>query len=649
MNWKRILAVIFIQGGLFAQQPVFEMGLWKQQSVKGSLVLEGIYRSQRNTLQSGKTEQPLTKSITGAFNLDSRSYLWHPNFLKLNILLTYNPTIQNEQFLVIPNRSETRTAEQLRVQSHFFSRRPLSLNAFVDLSRNFTNRDYTGRVEGIKKDFGMGLSFRNAYLPFTVNYIRSDLNQKEIEAGRQFKNLRRNLRAEFSKSFAKRDIHRISYSFDEYRRAYGAAAETHNSANALRIQNTVSWEKERPKNWNSLIFYRVQQGTQAYDRLQVNERISIALPAQLKFSGIYNFLSYRQEVYKTKQNNVHTRLEHQLYNSLHSRVFYEYITLDHTSYNESARQGGMALDYKKKIPGGVLHLSYEKRLRKEQRNSEPSTLHIIREKHILDDSNNILLDNPNIAIQSILVRDESSGIIYQENMDYILIQRGNFVEIQRLPGGQIQNGQTVYVDYSAERALSFRFNSNTNIFHIRLNVFNRIFEPYFRLYQRDYDHVRKEDHKILKTALQRVFGLRISKSFISGGLEFDSYDSNLMPYRSWRYYINISKDLSNKLNLFIRGNRKKFTSLSKNEEQQFTDISGRIIYLIGMNSRLSMNGGYRLQQGRGLDLDLLNFRMEFSSRFRAVYLRTGLELYRRNFSGEKINYNGAYIKIERKF
>jgi len=50
---------------------------------------------------------------------------------------------------------------------------------------------------------------------------------------------------------------------------------------------------------------------------------------------------------------------------------------------------------------------------------------------------------------SVLVYNLNRTIIYQENIDCVLIRREDFTEIQRIPGGQILNGQEVSVDYQA--------------------------------------------------------------------------------------------------------------------------------------------------------------------------------------------------------
>ena len=105
----------------------------------------------------------------------------------------------------------------------------------------------------------------------------------------------------------------------------------------------------------------------------------------------------------------------------------------------------------------------------------------------------------------------------------------------------------------------------------------------------------------------------------------------------WRFHLNLN------------GNWRDHKLIAENESQKFADISGRFGYNFTRTLKLDINGGYRFQDGRGIDLDLSNLRMELNTRVRKLYLSAGIDIYRRNFSGEIINYNGGYFRVERKF
>lgn len=645
------ISVLFLCAGvkLFAQEPIVELGFWKHQSLNGSFILEGIYRAQETVLISGFTEKPETQKYTGQIKLDSRSYIWHPNFCSLNINVNYNPGIKNEKFLIIPNRSETRTAEQLRLHSVFYKGRPLSLNMFFNINHNFINREYTSSIESMNKDYGGGVSYKNSVLPVSVNFMNSDWEQKELQTGRTFTNNHENLRIDLDKSFSRQDKHRLNYSCDDYKRKYGNSDDINNIVNSLRMQNNIFFRKDRRSFWQSMVFIHRQKGHQEYDRYQINENLTFSLPAGFTFTNTYRYAGYKQPLIKTKQHNFVSKLRHQLFRSLTSRVYYEYIDLNHTVYDEYTNRMGMALRYEKKIPGGNFSIAYEFFRRYDKRNSSPSVLNIFREEIILEDGSIAMLDNININPLSIQVKDENGTLIYQENIDYILIERDGYIEIQRLPGGLINNGQTVYADYIVQKSYSFDYLSNSNSFRAGFSLFNRLIETYFRFHDLNYGSVMKANDKILKTINQKVYGLRMTKNIFTLGAEVDIYESNVVPYQSTRYYFNVNKNFKNRLSILLNANLRKYELSSEREKQQFADIAGRVVYFLGLYSKVSLDGGYRFQEGRGIDLRLSNFRTEFSTRFRAVYLSLGLEMYRRNFAGEKINYNGGYVKIERKF
>ncbi len=634
---------------LAAQQPLFEIGLWKQQSLNGAITLEGLYRSQETIFRSGQRETPVNQKLLGQFEIVSRSYIWHPNLLKINIDLKLNPGIQNERFLVIPNRSERRTAEQLRIQTVIFDQRSLSANAFYNINHHFINREYATNVEAVNNDYGGGISFRNPFLPVTLSYIKSDWTQDEIQTGRQFLNKRENISVVFNKSLGQSDRHLLSYAYDDYIRKYGFGSWIGNKAVNIRLENHVSLDSSRYSNWHSLVYYRRQKGSQNYERLQINENITYALPASLKFTGLYRYNDYNQFLLRSRQNNIVARMEHKLYSSLRSYIYYEYIDLNQTFFDELTNQIGIGFEYTKKIPTGTFQLSYEHRERNDDRKSESQYIDIVREEYILKDNEIILLNQPDIDPATVIVRDESGSIIYQENIDYLIISRAPFLEIQRLPGGQISEGQTIYIDYTSRHSFSFNYDTNYNIFRLNLTIFNRLLNFYFRYFDQRHDNIFKAENKILKSISQRVYGLRLSRGILSAGLEFDNYESNIVPYHAKRYYLTVASNFLSVLNLSLSSNYRDYKLLASFETQQFADISGRLIYFINTFSKVSLDGGYRFQEGRGIDLDLSNLRAEFTTRYRSVYLTFGLEMYRRNFSQEITNYNGGYIKIERKF
>ncbi len=520
---------------------------------------------------------------------------------------------------------------------------------FAGFSHSFINREYTSSVESFRYDYGGGISLRNAYLPVNLHYLNADWKQNELATGREYYDLRETLRAEANKSFGTLDKNQLGVTYDDYQRKYGPGSLIHNYTTGFRLNNQINFNQQRNSFFNSLITFRNQEGSQPYERLQSNQNTRITLPVGFLFSAYYRFVNFNQLLFKNKQHNISGQFDHKLFLSLNSRIYYEYIDIQHSSYNEYVNRAGLMIKYQKNIPTGWFNLGYEYRKRNDNRNSQPGMRRIVGEVHELNDSMPVLLDNPDVDESSVIVWSSDRTIIYDLNIDYFIVPRGDYIEIQRLPGGQIINGDEVQVDYTSFEISSYRFDTNINIFQARVSLLNRIMEVYARFHEQNYDNVQKASNKILKLISQKVYGIRINWLRMTLGWEFDDFVSNVVPYQSYRYLFTFSENIGPSLNFRVNANWRDHRLVHENERQQFADISGRIAYFLTRMWKLSIDGGYRFQEGRGIDLNLTNMRIELSTRIRDLYFSTGIEIYRRDFSGEIINYNGAYVRLERKF
>ena len=652
---KQLQKTYFIILSLLAYSPViaqFEKqanGFWNLQSINGTVTLESFYRAQETKMQTAAEEFQYSSVFSGMISVNSKSYIWHPNFIQLTADAAYNPSSGRDRYLVLPDRSETESAEKFRLQGDIFSGRPFSISLFANYFHNYINRDFTTNVEMFRNGFGGSFTYLNKILPISIRYARENWEQNELQTGRKFLNNRESWRSELSKSFMKSDIHRLSFAFDDYTRDYSSKIQINNKISTVTMSNKIFMDKKLQDSWNSLIFYNVQRGSEKFERIQANENIQIALPKNFVSRTNYQYAYFNQNYTTSRQHNFLTKIEHQLFESLKSNVFYEHVDINQSSYNEYLNSAGFGLNYRKKIPYGNLTLAYDFRGRNENRNSSPGILQVKGEQIELNDDAVVLLKNLNIFRETIVVSNSDRSIIFEENIDYILLERGDYLEVQRLPGGQIENGESVLVDYNAGQQLSYQFDSFSNNYRASVLLFKNLIEIYFRLFEQDHAHFSGYDQRILNTVSQRISGARVTYGFFSGGIEIDDYNSNLVPYHSNRYFVTVNHRIKNDLHFTITGNLRQYTLTDDQTGQKFSDISGRIIYNLNRQSQIKFNSGFRFQDGRNVDLNLYTARAEFLTRYRKMYFTVGVEMYNRTYLKEKINYNGGFIKIERKF
>jgi hypothetical protein len=624
-------------------------GFWNQLSLNGAISLEGLYRTQENYLNSRLREDFQSSLFRGQFLMRSRSYIWHPSLMLLDLDLEYQPGAGRYEYLVIPDRSETVTAERGRIEATFFDQRPMTLSFFTGINHAFSNRELLTNIETFKTDFGGRLSFRNRTLPLTLSYLQEDWSQKELEIGREFRNYRKMFQAEANKSFGGRDSHQLMFSQSNHQREYGNADRVNNDITDVNLRDRIYFNKDRSSMLHSFIWYYHQVGSQDFDRFQLNENLIFKLPANFRFLSNYQYSWYEQPLFNSQQHNAGGQLEHQLFLSLRSHVFYDYSRLKQTQFDETLHTAGLGFNYRKKIPTGHLSLDYEIRQRRQDHNSLARQRQIINEEQRLDDGQTVLLNHPYVEINSVIVHDLTNTIIYQLNIDYVLISRGEFVEIQRLPGGQIADGETVYIDYIINQQDSYQFDSYNNNFRIHTSVFHNLLEVYFRYFDQDYNNIITTNTRILNYIAQNVYGIKSTIGPVSGGIEYDYFRATIVPYHSKRYYLSFTQNFLRNWNILLSANFRDYLLTQENERQQFADFNGRLIYYFWRQSRLTIEGGYRWQDGRGIDLDLRTFRVEFSSVYRKIIFAAGFETYRRDYIGEIINFAGTFVRVTRQF
>jgi len=652
MRSRIIFIIIFVLSSFASGQNGNSNGsfeFWRMQSYSGFIELESQYRAQETILRNNAKENRTSSLFTGLLSLGTKSFFWHPNFMKLNVDLDYNPGTGRDQFLVLPDRTETKTAEMIRVQTNFFDQRPFSFNLYALLNHNYINREYTTNVEMYHKGFGGSMMFRNNILPVSIRYQNEKWEQNEIQSNRLFTNDRENMIVELSKSFSHLDNHKLSYSIEDYRRTYSQQSQIQNKITNLNLKNDISFDKNRNSNFYSFIWLNKQTGDDEYDRLQVNENIDIKLPYNFKVIGKYQFSNYNKADFELNQHIVNSSLEHRLFSSLFSHVEYEYIDIHQTSYNEFAYTYNVGFDYTKNIPTGNFSLSFNHRNRNEKRNGNAFDLQINNEEHVLRNTQTLLLKNPDVVAGSIIITDETGLIIYEENFDYIIIERGEFIEIQRLPGGQIQDGSTILIDYLAIQQLKYEYDLASNNIHSGISIFRNLVNFYFRYFEQDNENFKGTDTRILKNISQRVYGSRFNYKRLSLGVELDDYNSNIVPYNSKRYYLTFSGNINQNLNYSLAGNYRNYKLTGENISQKYNDITGNISYRINNNSQIKAKGAYRFQKGRNIDLTLTSFKGEYLTNFRKILITLGVTFHKRDYLAENIAFSGGYLKIKRNF
>jgi hypothetical protein len=339
----------------YSQRP--SDGFFNSQYINGDIKLQGLYRMQKSNIGDVKEDQRSTYYI-GGIRLNTGSYFWNPDLIYINLDGEYNPESREETYLLSPDRSEVRTLKRIDFRTSLFRNKPISLNTFVNVNQTYFNRELLTNIKSDSRQFGGLISLNNRFLPVTVSYRKSDWTQNELQTGRVFTMNQDNLLGQISKSFGSNDKNEFLYSHDNYTYNYAGSKEVNNTIDKVSLNNSFYFDKMRNYNYNSLVSYYDQAGDNPFTKLEAIERLMFNLPANLRFTGGYNYYSLKDPYQLLTQNRVNGSLNHQLFESLTTNISLDYSDINQTIYKEKNLKAGIDISYTKKIPTGTLNLSY---------------------------------------------------------------------------------------------------------------------------------------------------------------------------------------------------------------------------------------------------------------------------------------------------
>lgn len=637
-------------GYAFSQSSDESFHLWKLNSLTGEARLNGLYREQE---RSGSDFRDFQKSsyLSGGLLLKSSSSILHKNFLVLNIDAGYMPETKRDNYIIVPDQAEVRTMKKLGFGATFLQKKKANFHLFGDYDESYSSRENLTDIKSTNRHLGGNMLYSNKILPFNVDFHSRKWEEEEMQTGRKFKLDQKIIGARASKSFTHSDRNELRYSHDENVSVNQNSFRLANTNDNIDFVSSIALDTIQKSSLNTILSNNRQYGNLNFNRFQAGESIRLELPANLTFTGNYNFFNIHQSLTGMLQNSVTTSLAHQLFKSLRSKINFDYNSIKHSVYHEFNTKSGFDLNYTKAIPGGQLLVSYQYDRYHQNYNSDQAALNIINETYLLSDDKISLLRLPDVTASSLIIRDVTGTMVYESGLDYILIERGRFTEIRRIPGGSIPNHTAVLVDYTAAQPGAYKYDANAHVFATYVYLFKSKLTINYRFSTQNYLNLEQAELVTLNYFTQNVVGFRLDFGFVNAGAEYEDYKSSILPYRMTRYYLSFQQTLGKKLTFVLNGNLQDYVMLDEPEPkyQKYLDASGRVVYSIFKQTNLNLDLMYRKQTGRGIDLDLLTAKFEIVTSLNRLHLSWGTIIYRRNYVGEEINFKGTYIKLVRKF
>ena len=632
----------------YSQSSILQLGLWNISALSGEVKLGALYGTgDINTY--GIKNKINTFNYYGGLLVKSSSYIWNPNFLTVDIDGGYYPESRQDLYLVSPNVYNVINTQKLHIRTTLFPKKQITLTTYLNFDNSYDSRENLTDIKTKSKSYGGTSSYRNSIVPLTFAYNQTEWDSKEILSGRDFYYNQKSIEGRATRSLGQSDKNDLLYTHYDYLREDYSLYAIRNISDNLQLMNGYYLDSAHRSYFNSNIMGTTQRGNDSFNQFRANENLLYKLPHNLTFNASYGYYYIERQPERLGQHSVNGLLGHQLFESLHSSILYEYNNAQESSYHEVNDRIGLDLNYTKKtFANGLLNIIYSYSRGFERRTSTDVLLNILNEEYTISDR--VLLKKPYINASSIIIKDATGTAIYQVGLDYLVNAIGNFIEIQRIPGGLIQENTRIYVFYNATQPGTYQYDINLQNFTINYSIFKNLLDFYYKTNKTDFDNIHNADYLLLNYLTENIYGSSFKYRSATAGMEYDDYKSNLVPYKMTRYFLTWQGNYEQRILFSVNANWRDYKIPTEETDRIYKDINGMISYSFGRKSKLDVTIGYQSQRGKQINLDLFTARSKFSTIIKQLTFVAGLDSYNRIYlDNQKTNYIGMYFQVIKKF
>jgi hypothetical protein len=244
----------------------------------------------------------------------------------------------------------------------------------------------------------------------------------------------------------------VDYTFDDVRQIGPGTAPTSTRAfqrhDALLTHN-LDFGENRQHSLRSQLHFFDESGAFDIRRLRLFELLRLRHSSRFETRYDYTFDWIQRPGVDQKLHRGQAGFQHRLFESLvtTANVGASYLTLTDPDFSSTELFGDIDFQYTKEVPYGRLNASASFRYSHRQDSDRSGPLQVINEPHTFSAAGIIVISRRLIEVGSIVITDSTGTFTYSAGLDYIVIDFRESVEIRRVVGGNIADGESVLISY----------------------------------------------------------------------------------------------------------------------------------------------------------------------------------------------------------
>jgi hypothetical protein len=412
----------------------------------------------------------------------------------------------------------------------------VSGNAYAQRLTSRVPRAFLPSLDRSLERYGGGIYFSNPKFPmrFTFDHTWEELTSRTRELDDDQQHGDNTFRYEGTWQISPRQALRIEYEYsDQHERYSGSRTRYDTTRNYLTLDHVLRFGPQQRSSWETLARVQAETGDLARDNDEFSSRLTLQHTDTLATNYAVQFLhdSYKELTTDTWRGEA--GLTHQFRDVLTTTVqlyglqqqdnknadVAEWGALVNASYGQNNKWGRLAAN-----------LAYN-HTTTETRNGDTCGI-VIGESVTFRDPLGSYLAQTNIDPLSLVVTNAERTRTFLPVRDYIALRTGPYTALQRVPTGDIADGQTVLATYTYR--VMDDYSINRDRFDVRIQQdFKNGLSPYYAGSFQNEDHGAQDFLTFPERDVQRHrLGVTYRRKLWSVGAEYEYNDDSIDPYQA---------------------------------------------------------------------------------------------------------------------
>jgi hypothetical protein len=519
--------------------PVFNMDL-----PKATLNLD--YANEHDTSrQDGVTTGTTNNQSTEDLDVETKAYILSPKFFDMSLGGTFG--LEQTSFDDAgQNRYTAGLLDGWDVSGTLLRDQGAPLTLYSRQSEEFITPDFSPSLNSTDRATGANLAIRSETAPTQFQIYQQEDTQSEIGGETNYSSNEDVFHWHTEVINLPHQTLTWDYSYHNTLSQESESPSIRDENHSASLNHALYFGTQQQSSLSSSLSADVQTGELAYDDLRLDE--ALRLWHSKDFQTHFEYSLDRSEMSGVTQtsNSLDAGLVHQLFGSLTTTADVGGSLLNASGTQVEQLFGTLDFGYRKTVPDGLLLFNLNGGWQWQYAPRGTATTSVINQAETFTDTQPIILTQPNIDPNSIVVVSPA-GVPYLKGSDFTVNTVGSLIQIQRVIGGLIPPDGGVMLDYKVLAQPASTINTGTYGIGGRYDIdkgFLTGLSPYARYSVQD----QSIDTEVPSAFIPDSFNDIVAGSdyriwLITFNAEEQWHDSTLIPYDATRFSVRYSQAL----------------------------------------------------------------------------------------------------------